>query len=103
MFCKNCGKEISDSAAVCIHCGSAVGNTPHHYASGAKSELVAGVMAMSPLGMFGIHNFYLGETGKAVAQLILSLISCFSLAIVAQIWAYYDGYQLLTSYSEKHK
>ena len=23
MFCKNCGKEIDDNAAVCIHCGAA--------------------------------------------------------------------------------
>jgi len=22
MFCNNCGKEISDQAAVCIHCGA---------------------------------------------------------------------------------
>ena len=26
MYCKNCGKEIDDLAAVCIHCGVAVGN-----------------------------------------------------------------------------
>ena len=26
MFCKNCGQEIDDLAAVCIHCGVAVGN-----------------------------------------------------------------------------
>lgn len=24
MFCKNCGKEINNNAAVCIHCGVAV-------------------------------------------------------------------------------
>lgn len=22
MFCKNCGKEISDNAAICMHCGA---------------------------------------------------------------------------------
>lgn len=27
MFCKNCGKEIDDKAAVCIHCGVATGNS----------------------------------------------------------------------------
>ena len=26
MFCKNCGKEIDDKAAVCVHCGVAVTN-----------------------------------------------------------------------------
>ncbi|MDE5721624.1 MAG: DUF4190 domain-containing protein [Clostridia bacterium] len=25
MFCRNCGKEIDDNAAVCIHCGVATG------------------------------------------------------------------------------
>lgn len=28
MFCKNCGKEIDDNAAVCIHCGVATNSTP---------------------------------------------------------------------------
>lgn len=26
MFCKNCGQQIDDNAAVCIHCGVATGN-----------------------------------------------------------------------------
>lgn len=26
MYCKNCGKEIDDNAAICIHCGVAVEN-----------------------------------------------------------------------------
>ena len=28
MFCKNCGKEIDDNAAICIHCGVATNNFP---------------------------------------------------------------------------
>ena len=24
MYCKNCGKEVSDNAVVCIHCGCAI-------------------------------------------------------------------------------
>ena len=28
MFCKNCGKEIDDNTAVCIHCGVATNSTP---------------------------------------------------------------------------
>ena len=27
MFCKNCGKEIDDNAAICIHCGVATKTT----------------------------------------------------------------------------
>lgn len=28
MFCKNCGKEIDDKAAVCIYCGVATHDAP---------------------------------------------------------------------------
>lgn len=28
MYCRNCGKEIDDNAAVCIHCGVSVDNKP---------------------------------------------------------------------------
>lgn len=39
------------------------------------------------LGAFGVHNFYAGYTGKAVAQLLISLLSCFCLSPVSGIWA----------------
>ena len=29
MFCKNCGKEINDNAAVCIHCGASTSANAH--------------------------------------------------------------------------
>ena len=28
MYCKNCGKEIDDKAAVCVHCGVLVSDKP---------------------------------------------------------------------------
>jgi len=39
------------------------------------------------LGSFGIHNFYAGRTSVAVAQLLVSLLSAFTLSIVTWIWA----------------
>ncbi len=27
-FCRNCGQSIDDNAVVCVHCGTAVSNTP---------------------------------------------------------------------------
>ena len=38
-----------------------------------KSKIAAGLLGIF-LGSFGVHNFYLGYTGKAVAQLLLLLI-----------------------------
>ena len=39
----------------------------------AKSKVAAGLLAIF-LGAYGVHNFYLGYTNKAVTQLVLTLI-----------------------------
>jgi TM2 domain-containing membrane protein YozV len=39
------------------------------------------------LGAFGGHNFYAGYVKRAVAQLLLTVLSCFFGAIVSWIWA----------------
>lgn len=42
------------------------------YGYAQKSKIVAGLLGLF-LGTLGVHNFYLGYTGKAVAQLLLTL------------------------------
>jgi TM2 domain-containing membrane protein YozV len=39
------------------------------------------------LGCFGVHNFYAGYTGKAIAQLCITILSVFILSLVTAIWA----------------
>jgi TM2 domain-containing membrane protein YozV len=39
------------------------------------------------LGMFGVHNFYAGYTGKAVGQLCLTILTLGYGALVAWPWA----------------
>ena len=123
MFCKNCGKEIDNLAAVCIHCGVAVGNgtkfcqncgneLPEGAAfcvhcgvnvngannaannattnANAKSKLAAGLLAIF-LGSFGVHNFYLGFTKRAVLQLLISVLTCGIGATAISIWALIEG------------
>lgn len=60
-----------------------------------KSKMTAGLLGIF-LGMFGVHNFYLGYTAKAVVQLLLSVLSCGTLAIVSEIWGLIEGIMLLT-------
>ncbi len=99
-FCQNCGHEVSDNQAVCLNCGvalpgnSAAGN-PANNDPAAKSKMAAGLLGIF-LGAFGVHNFYLGNNGKAVAQLLITLLSCFMLAIVSEIWGLVEGVQILT-------
>lgn len=52
-----------------------------------KSKATAALLAFF-LGGFGAHNFYLGYTGKAIAQLILTL-TLFG-AIISGIWAFVE-------------
>ena len=61
----------------------------------AKSKVGAGIMGIL-LGAFGVHNFYLGYTGKAVAQLLITVLSCGCLSPVSGIWGLIEGIMILT-------
>ena len=60
-----------------------------------KSKIAAGILGIL-LGSLGVHNFYLGYTGKAIAQLLISLFSCGTLAVVSAIWGLVEGIMILT-------
>lgn len=102
MFCKNCGKEIPENANACPYCGTFLNESAGYAAQnqyGAvqnrKSKMAAGLFGIF-LGAFGVHNFYLGFTGKAVAQLLITVLSCFTLSWVSEIWGLIEGILILT-------
>ncbi|WP_172191714.1 TM2 domain-containing protein [Actinomyces faecalis] len=66
------------------------------YVDNQKSKLAAGLLGIF-LGGLGIHNFYLGNTGKAVTQLLISLISLGFLSWVSAIWGIVEGILILTA------
>ena len=80
-------------------------NTPPGYgpvpgygppAYSGKSKVAAGVLALL-IGTLGIHNFYLGYTGKGLIQLLGSLLSCGFLALPIAIWAFVEGILILVA------
>lgn len=116
MFCKNCGAEMNDIAAVCVSCGTAkgVGNnycpncgaatapgaavcltcgvalTPQAAAAvggNQKNKTVAGILAIL-LGQLGIHNFYLGYTKKALIQLLVTLLLSWTFVAPMGMWVW---------------
>ena len=42
-----------------------------------------------------MHNFYLGYTNKAVAQLLITLLTCGLLSAVSSIWGLIEGIMIL--------
>ena len=102
MYCRYCGKEMVEGAAVCVQCGApkGAGNAYCAFCGNAtapgavvclscgrqvnavvlapgqaqKSKLTAGLLGLF-LGGFGVHNFYLGYTGRAVAQLVIQIVA----------------------------
>ena len=58
MYCKHCGQEINDNAAVCIHCGCAVSNAPaqtqHSAATKGESKTGLGILLGLLLGFIGL-------------------------------------------------
>lgn len=94
-FCSNCGKELNENQDVCLNCGVTTRKNNINQIPGAKSKIAAGLLGIF-LGAFGVHNFYLGYTGKAVAQLLITILSCFTLAAVSEIWGLIEGIMILT-------
>lgn len=86
-FCSNCGASITSGAAVCLNCGCAVSKPESE-----KSKIIAGVLAIL-VGSLGIHSFYLGYTKKGIIQLVLSLALSWTFVapLAVGIWAIVDA------------
>lgn len=111
MFCKQCGRPIDDGQELCEDCKVKFENTttqeePKSEPAQAtntsstvqptpKSKIAAGLLGIF-LGSFGVHNFYLGYTGKAIAQLLITLLTCGFGAFISSIWGLIEGILILT-------
>ena len=105
-FCSSCGSSLSTDTKFCPSCGAPVGqgntevptsaapqmnsNVNNSYVAGGKSKMVAGLLGIF-LGAWGIHNFYLGYSGKAILQIVLTIVTCG----IAGIWGFIEGILIL--------
>ena len=68
-----------------------------------KKKLIAVVLGAT-LGMFGIHNYYLGNNNKALAQLLVCLIGSLLAGlgfVVAYVWAIVETVLIFTEKNDK--
>lgn len=110
MYCRTCGKEINDNAAVCVGCGvppkKGTGHCPNcgagtvsaqelctqcgvkiNKATGGKDWLAALLLCIF-FGALGVHRFYTGHITTGIIQL-LTLGGC-------GIWALIDLILIIT-------
>ena len=72
------------------------------YGTVAKSKIAAGLLGIF-CGGFGIHNFYLGYSKKAVTQLVLTIVGfclyCIGIGAIIttiiHIWGFAEGIMIL--------
>lgn len=125
MFCKNCGSEMDNNAAVCVKCGVAAGNGSSYCpncgqatmpganactscgvlltqpvpAGEQKSKVAAGLLGIF-LGGFGVHNFYLGNTSRGLIQVLVcvigGIVTCGLASFAMEIWGLVEGIMILT-------
>ncbi|MBQ9019499.1 MAG: TM2 domain-containing protein [Bacilli bacterium] len=100
-YCPECGRKFEDNDVFCSTCGYKVNNDTTSQKSSntndSKSRIGAGLLGLF-LGYLGIHNFYLGYTSKAVAQILLTTIGWIFCGVgpaVAAIWGFIEGIMIL--------
>lgn len=98
-YCINCGEKLKQDADVCLNCGKLVDKKERQIPTN-KSKITAGLFGIF-LGCFGIHNFYLGYTTKALIQLLLTILSCFILSPITAIWGFVEGILILCEVIDK--
>lgn len=81
-FCPACGSPTNKQAVMCVNCGIGLVPPAPEKTKGVKSRTVAGLLGIF-LGGLGAHNFYIKRTGRAVCQLLLSVL--YALAFIFSI------------------
>ena len=74
----------------------------------AKSKIKAGLLGIF-LGAYGVHNFYLGYTSKAITQLVFSIVGIILCCVVVgafivmgvSIWGLVEGVMILAGNIDK--
>ena len=116
-FCAHCGTSLDEGTKFCQNCGSnceavsakapeapqmnaTMVNNPaptvsmNSAAVPGKSRVVAGLLGLF-FGSLCVHNFYLWRTGRAVAQLLITVLSCFLLSFISGIWGFIESILIL--------
>ena len=115
-YCTKCGAVNDDTAQYCTNCQAPLtapvgggyqpmqsvnpGAITDWKAMGADKKVVAGVLGIL-LGSLGIHKFMLGYKTEGLIMLLITLLSCFTLAFVPHVIGIIEGIMYLTKSDEE--
>lgn len=91
MVCKKCSREINDASVFCIHCGSAVGDTP-----GDSGNLLWGLLGfvLAPVGF--ILYIMWKDTKPRKSKIVgtgalIAVLFSLAMNIILDITGFYDS------------
>lgn len=88
-FCRDCGSRLDSNTGKCPKCDQLTIVEKKEISN--KSKLIAGFLGIF-LGGFGVHNFYLGNIGRGISQILVTFSTCFT----GFIWGFIEGILILT-------
>ena len=114
-YCTKCGAVNDDAAQYCNNCQTPLSPVMGGYepmqsvnpgamtdweAMGGDKKVMAGVLAIV-LGSLGVHKFLLGYTTEGVIMLLVSVLSCGTLAVIPGVIGIVEGIMYLTKSNEE--
>ena len=73
VFCPKCGTKIAENLEYCPNCGARQNNRKNTASS--KDRMTTALLALF-LGTLGIHYFYLGKSTAGILTIVISLCTC---------------------------
>ncbi len=86
--CINCGELHFNSENICMNCGAELQPPPVYDPATQKSLIKTALFCMF-WGMFGAHQFYLGNTKRGLLMCLLVFCG------VSQLWMYVDLFNII--------
>lgn len=87
MNCPNCNNPITPEVSYCPKCGRSFQNQSSSNNYLQKNRLVYILLGVF-LGCWGVHNFYAGYIKRAVTQLLLSVLLCWTFIVPAIVFVW---------------
>ena len=106
-YCEKCGEKLIPGTMYCARCGAPAGVPEQPMAARphkTRSRYAAAAFGIV-MGAFGVHSFYLGNPGKGIGQIAITiaayglvaagLLPVFAGCLLSGLWGFIEGVEIL--------